>query len=105
VARGVELALGRWTLLERECCGGEAGRRTACDDALEAHVEGGVGVRREGVSVLAVDIFGLVVVVAHRIADLAPSVSMLPHPHPSIPPLRWHSAMAGPARRTCMFTV
>jgi hypothetical protein len=45
---------------------------------LEAHVEGGVGVGSKGVAVFADDVFGLVVVVAHCIADLH-SVSSLPH--------------------------
>jgi hypothetical protein len=37
---------------------------------FEAHVEGRVGVGREGVAVFADDVFGLVVVVAHCVANL-----------------------------------
>lgn len=42
----------------------------ACEDVLEADVEGGVFVRGEGVAVFADDIFRAVVVVAHGVADL-----------------------------------
>jgi hypothetical protein len=44
--------------------------RTASDDVLEADVEGGVGVRGECVAILANNVLGLVVIVAHGIADL-----------------------------------
>lgn len=46
---------------------GGAGRG---EDVFEADVKGRVGVRGEGVAVLAYDVFGTVVVVAHCVADL-----------------------------------
>jgi hypothetical protein len=56
------------------------GRHTAREGVFEAHIEGRVGVGGEGKSVLAVYVFGLVVVVAHRIANLgAPSRQPLQH--------------------------
>jgi hypothetical protein len=45
-------------------------QHTACDDVLEADIEGCIGMRSEGVSILADDVFGLAVLIADRVLDL-----------------------------------
>lgn len=71
---GITLVLGSLSLGE----GGKGGRdrvgqhkrHTACQDVLKAHVKGAVGVRGEGVAVLACYVARLAVLVAHGVFDV-----------------------------------
>lgn len=46
-----------------------------CNDILEAYIEGGIGVRSEGIAIWSYDVFGLAVFVSNRVLDLSSTIS------------------------------